>query len=126
MGRESVEKLGELQRAVMEVVWDRGECSVHDVIERLRGREPAYTTILSVMQKLEKGGWLAHRQEGRTYIYRATSSREELGSRSIRQTIRQLFKGDIRSFMQQLIEDEQLSDEELLDLRRMIDKQRKK
>lgn len=127
MLEKSVDQLGELQRAVMEIVWGLNECSVHQVIEHLsRDRKPAYTTILAVMQKLEKSGWLKHRQDGRTYIYSATYSREQLGSRSVSQTLRQMFKGDLRSFMQHLIAEERLSDEDLLEMRRMIDKHRRK
>lgn len=127
MSDKTIEQLGELQKAVMEVVWSQGECSVHQVIEHLsRNRQPAYTTILTVMQKLEKSGWLTHRQEGRTYIYLPTRSREELGSRSIRQTLQHLFQGDIRVFMQQLLEDEVLSDQDLTDLKQIIDNHRKR
>src|SRR5512133_2698956 len=111
----------------MEVVWNQGECTVHSVIERLPGRrKPAYSTILTVLQKLEQGGWLRHRQEGRTYVYKAARSREEVGSRTIRQMIRQIFRGDTRAFMQQLVKGEHLSDQELSDLQRMIDEHRRR
>jgi BlaI family transcriptional regulator, penicillinase repressor len=127
MSQRSVDRLGNLQRAVMEVVWSQGECSVHRVIEHLaRSKKPAYTTVLTVMQKLEKGGWLVHRREGRTYVYKPTSSREQLGWRSVRQTIKQLFQGDIRAFMQHLVEGEHLTDRDLLELRQLIDRHRKK
>jgi BlaI family transcriptional regulator, penicillinase repressor len=127
MGEKSIERLGALQKAVIGIVWSLGECTVHQVIEQMpRRKKPAYTTILTVMQKLEKSGWLTHRQDGRSYIYKPTRSREELGSRSIRQTIRQLFQGDVRTFMQHLIEGEHLTDKELLEMREMIDRHRKK
>ena len=69
MSSHSIDSLGELQRAVIEVVWELGEASVHDVRRQLAGRRKlAYTTILTVMQKLEKAGWLDHRSEGNRYI----------------------------------------------------------
>ncbi len=126
MKRKSLEQLGALQRAVVEIVWELGEASVHDVLARMpRGRKPAYTTILTVMQKLEKAGWLAHRQQGRSYVYFPAVSRADAGSRSLRATLRQLFKGDIRAFMQQLIAEDSLSQADLVELRRMIDRKRK-
>jgi len=70
MPKRSIEDLGELQRAVMETVWDMGKATVREVRDRLSERRvPAYTTILTVMQKLEKAGWLKHKTDGRTYIY---------------------------------------------------------
>ena len=81
MARGSIDKLGALQKAVMEAVWELGEATVQQVRDRL-GREPlpAYTTVLSVMQKLEKAGWLSHSAEGRSYLYRPVRSREEAGA----------------------------------------------
>jgi BlaI family penicillinase repressor len=126
MAKRSVDRLGSLQREVMEVVWDAGEASVHSVIELLsRDKKPAYTTILTVMQNLERAGWLTHRQEGRSYIYRPAVSRENLAWSSIRQSVRKLFKGDVGAFMQHLIQDQSLSDDDLSELRKMIDRRRK-
>ena len=86
MTRKRLDELGTLQRRVMEVLWDRQEATVHDVREALaeEERRPAYTTVLSVLQKLEKAGWVAHRREGRTYVYQAARSREQEGSTSLR------------------------------------------
>ena len=86
MERKSWDDLGELQRAVLETVWELGEAGVHQVRERLNRRKKklAYTTVLSAMQKLEKAGWLEHRAEGRSYVYAATQTREEAGAGSVR------------------------------------------
>lgn len=126
MNRKSVDRLGKLQREVMEIVWKAGEASVHSVIERMpRRKKPAYTTILTVMQNLESAGWLTHRQEGRSYVYQPTVSREDLAWGSIRQSVRNLFKGDVRAFVQHLIQEETLSDDDLTELRKLIDRRRK-
>ena len=59
MARRLLDTLGPLQKAIMSVVWELGEATVRQVFERLgKGRELAYTTILSSMHKLEKAGWL--------------------------------------------------------------------
>ena len=56
----SLDDLGALQRAVMEIVWELGEATVNQVRDKLGRRKPlAYTTVLTVMQKLDKVG-LAH------------------------------------------------------------------
>jgi len=126
MGKASLDSLGELQRAVLEIVWERGEVSVHDVLRRLDHRKRlAYTTALTVLQKLEKAGWLEHRSEGKSYIYTPAVSREQAGAGSVRGFLKRVFEGDAVAMFQHLIRESDLSDDELRELRRMIDEKRK-
>ena len=127
MGKASLDDLGEVQRTVLEIVWARGEASVHDVRKQLarNGKRLAYTTVLTVMQKLEKAGWLEHRAEGKSYIYTPTRSREEAGAGSVRQFLKRVFDGDAVAMFQHLIRESDLSDEELGTLRKMIEEKRK-
>ncbi|HNS18861.1 MAG TPA: BlaI/MecI/CopY family transcriptional regulator [Sedimentisphaerales bacterium] len=126
MQRKSLDDLGELQRTVLETVWDLREANVHKVRERLaRKKKLAYTTVLSAMQKLEKAGWLDHRAEGKTYVYFATASRDQAGAGSVRGFLSRVFEGDAVAMFQHLIRESDLSDDELRELRRMIDDKRK-
>ena len=126
MSRHSLDHLGELQRAVMEVVWRLGEASVHDVLLRLGRKRPlAYTTVLTVMQKLEKAGWLGHRQEGNRYVYGPTRDRDEAGAGSVQQFLNRVFDGDAVALFQHLIRHSDLTEEDLRELRRMIKERRR-
>ncbi len=126
MSGKLLDDLGELQRAVIEVVWERGEASVHQVREKLsRRKKLAYTTVLTAMQKLEKAGWLRHRSEGKVYIYAPTRTREEAGARSARKFLDRIFDGDALLMFQHLMRQSKLSDKELAELRKMIDDKRK-
>jgi BlaI family penicillinase repressor len=121
-----LDDLGELQRAVMEQVWELGEASVHQVRKKLsRNKKLAYTTILTAMQKLEKAGWLDHRSEGKTYVYFPTRSREEAGAKSVRKFIERTFNGNALLMFQHLMRQSRLSDDELVELRKLIDEKRK-
>ncbi len=123
--RKSLDELGELQRAVIEVLWKEDGATVHQVRDALAGeRRPAYTTILSVLQKLEKNGWVAHRKEGRTYVYTACRSRGEEGANSLRSFVDKVFAGQPTLLFEHLIQDERIGAEELDELRRMIEKKR--
>jgi BlaI family penicillinase repressor len=128
MRYKSLDDLGELQRTVLEVVWDLREASVHQVRESLdrRRKKLAYTTVLSVMQKLEKAGWLEHRAAGKSYIYRAAKSREEAGAGSVRGLLRRVFAGDALAMFQHLIRESDLSDDELAELKRLIEQKEKR
>jgi predicted transcriptional regulator len=76
-GRVRLRGLGELERAIMEVVWAAdGPVSGRAVVEELtRERPVAYTTVLTVMDRLVGKGLLRRQRRGRAYAYRATRSR---------------------------------------------------
>ena len=126
MTRKSIDDLGTLQRAVMEVVWELGEATVNHVRGRLSPKKSmGYTTVLVAMQKLEKSGWLRHRAEGRTYVYQPMQSREQEGTRSVREFTKRVFQGDPLLLFEHFIENQNLSDEDLVKLQKMITKRRK-
>jgi predicted transcriptional regulator len=70
--------LPELESEVMEEVWRRGEASVREVLEALNAgrKERAYTTIMTIMGRLEKKGLLTRERVGKTDRYRPTMTRE--------------------------------------------------
>ena len=125
MSGRSIDQLGELQRSVMQVVWELGEATVRQVRQRLqRKRPPAYTTVLSVMQKLEKQGWLRHKTAGRQYVYMPRQSIKQAGTKSLSRFIDSVFQGDPLLLFQHLIEDDNLDDSDLAALRKMLDQRK--
>lgn len=70
--------LGELEGAVMNVVWSLGEVRVRQVHEALRPeRDLAYTTVMTVMSRLAEKGVLERERRGRAYVYRAAQTGRE-------------------------------------------------
>jgi len=125
MRRKPLDDLGELQRTVIETVWELGEASVHEVRERLnRTKQLAYTTVLSAMQKLEKAGWLDHRAQGKSYVYFATQTRDQAGAGSVRRLVKRLFDGDALAMFSHLIRTSDLSEDDLQELRKMINEKK--
>ncbi len=126
MGKKPLDHFGKLQRAIIEIVWDLGEASVREVWKRLRRKkELVYTTVLTSMQRLEKDGWLTHRVEGNKNIYMPTKTRAQAGAGSVRKFIHKMFNGNAALLFQQLVEEDELSDKELRELKRLIDKKEK-
>lgn len=74
-----VRGFGELEAAIMDRVWAAGRpVLVREIHGWLRPeREPAYNTVLTVVEVLYRKGWLAREKDGRAYRYRATASRED-------------------------------------------------
>jgi predicted transcriptional regulator len=70
-------RLGELERAVMDVLWDRrAPLTVREVAESLRDRELAYTTVMTVLDRLAGKGMVERERAGRAWSYRPAASRE--------------------------------------------------
>ena len=126
MSKKSLDHFGELQRAVIEVVWELGEASVRQVWKRLcRKKELAYTTVLTSMQRLERAGWLRHRVEGTKNIYLPTRTRAQAGAKSVRKFVQRMFNGNALVLFRQLVEQGELSDQELQELQKLINEKRK-
>jgi len=121
MKSKRLHELGALQREVLEILWRLERASVADVRAALsRPRPAAYTTVLSVLQKLEQQGWVEHRREGRSYVYSPARSREKEGGRSLRKLVEGVFASDPMAAFQHLLRDSQLDESDIESLQRMI------
>lgn len=83
-------KFGELEAAVMDCLWSRGEpATVREVLTDLSvSRQLAYTTVLTVMDNLYKKGWLRREPVGRAHRYAPVALREEYGAGLLREALR--------------------------------------
>jgi len=81
--------LGDLELEIMELMWQRKQATVRDIVLELRPTRPrAYTTIMTVMFHLAEKGLLLRRQQNRkTYVYTIAMSRDEFLDRSARRMV---------------------------------------
>ncbi|MFI6289934.1 BlaI/MecI/CopY family transcriptional regulator [Nonomuraea sp. NPDC050790] len=71
--------LGDLERAIMDVLWDSGRpLTVRDVVNAITGRKLAYTTVMTVMNRLVRKDFIRRERDddGRTWVYQAAAGRE--------------------------------------------------
>ena len=126
MSKQPLDQLGKLQRAVVEAIWDFGEATVRQVWERICPKKDlSYTTILAAMQRLEKSGWLRHRVEGKSNVYIPTRTRMQAGISSIHKLAQRIYDGNALLMFRHLVEEGDLSDEQLQELQKVISKKRK-
>lgn len=120
MSRNS--QLASLQLAIMRVLWERGEASVADVRETLEaeGRELAYTTVATMLGKMERKGQVAHRAEGKAFIYRPALGQEQVSRSMVNDLAERLFGGDVTAMVSHLLDGCELSREELARLKELI------
>lgn len=110
-----------LEMQVLSVCWERGPSTVREVLEALPdGKARAYTTVLSVMQVMEKKRLLSHTSQGNTHIYEARVTRDEVTRPLLRNLVRDVFGGSPAAALQQLLAGNRISREELDEIRKLI------
>ncbi len=116
--------LGELEKQIMDVVWERKHCSVRDVLTRLqKDRKLAYTTVMTVMGRLVEKGVLVRKLHGLSYLYEPKVNREKFVS----SYVHNMFKTAVSTLGQEAVthfikEIQKLSPERRNKLIKMLDK----
>ena len=113
-------RLGDLQVAILRVLWDEGEATVTRVTEAVAGKRRAPTTIATMLTKLERRGIVEHRVEGRQFVYRPLISEQEVTRTMVADLTERLFEGDVSALVSHLIRSEEIERDELVRLRAMI------
>lgn len=116
-------ELGDAELAVLRVLWDHGPQTVREVMERLheRGRKVAYTTVLTFLTRLAQKGVVAANKTDLAFVYRPKASRESVTRSRVRDLLEQLYDGAAGPVVMHLVENEQLTPDEIARLRRLID-----
>ena len=89
--------LGDLERAIMDVLWDDKDgpgLTVREVSERLTDRDLAYTTVMTVLSRLETKGVTTRERDGRAWRYRPASTRESMTAQAMRSPLHDLSSED--------------------------------
>lgn len=115
-------QLGDLQYAIMRVLWSRRESTVaevHNALYSERGLAP--TTIATMLSKMEKKGVVKHRTKGRQFVYRATVSEREVRRNMVGELIDRVFQGDAAELVNHLLKERTIDPEELSQLKELIE-----
>lgn len=113
--------LAELQLAIMHVLWERGEVTVAEVREALApARTLAYTTVGTMLSKMEEKGQVKHRSDGRVNVYRATIRQDQVSQSMVTDLADRLFQGDITEMVCHLLDGSEVTPENLAELKKLI------
>ena len=91
---EELPDLGDLERDVMQLIWAKGAMTAEDVREAL-ARGLKESTIRTVLKRLEDKGFVGHTVEGRTFIYRASETRERVAARAVKRIVDWFCEGSV-------------------------------
>jgi predicted transcriptional regulator len=106
----------------MNALWDEGPGTVEDVITRLSGpNRPAHNTVLTLLRILETKGYVRHRREGRAFRFEPLVDRTGARRTAVRYLLNRFFDDRPGLLVQNLLEHERLSADEIHRLRALID-----
>ena len=112
---------------VMKVLWDKGELAARDVYAEVREETDwAYTTVKTLLSRLVAKGALDYKRVGNSYLYRPVKTREQMTRTEMKGFLQRVLDGSFSPFLANFIEETDLSEEEIADLRRILARKEKK
>jgi predicted transcriptional regulator len=106
----AVERIGDAEYAVMEVLWDAAPLTAAEVAERVPAeRGWSIRTVKTMLSRLLAKGVLTHEEDGRRYLYRPAVRREDYVQQESRRLIDRMFGGRLTPLVAHLAQRDQLS-----------------
>lgn len=125
MSQPRFHRLGDLQLRILKVLWARGEATVADIREALPGgTDLAYTTVATMLRKMEARGLVRHRVEGRAFHYRANVAEDQVSRGAAMHLLDRLFGGSVEALVSHLLTAREIAPDELDRLEALIAQRR--
>lgn len=121
MNKPPQKLLTELELEIMSRVWNSHPCTVRDVQTGLKGeKELAYTSIATVMKILEEKGFLVSQKAEKTHLFSPKVSKESYESKTLQHVAEKLFNGNPASMVARLLDEAELSPEDLKKIKQLL------
>ena len=119
--RSGPRKLGDLQLQIMKVLWKRKRATVAEVQQDLgKDRPLAYTTVATMLRKMEARELVRHAKEGRNYIYEAMYAESSVSRNLADDLVERLFEGRLSRLVSHFLSTKDVSEEELDRLEKLV------
>ena len=117
-------QLASLQLAIMRILWKKESATVADVRDELagEGRDLAYTTVATMLAKMERKGQVGHKAGAKAFVYHPLLRQENVSRSMVADLADRLFGGDVPLMVSHLLDGCELSAEELVRLKALIRK----
>jgi BlaI family penicillinase repressor len=121
MQRKSSPRLSPLQLAILQTLWQLQEATVAQVLEALPYQaDLAYTTVATMLRRLEERKLVTHREDGRTYVYQAVLLQQDVAGDMAKDLIDRLFEGSLARMVSHLLTSSEISSAELAKLEKLL------
>jgi BlaI family transcriptional regulator, penicillinase repressor len=111
--------LHERELEIMQVLWERGSATAAEVHGALTD-DLAYTTVLTILRRLEAKGYVAHEEEGRAHRFLPTVEAVQARESALQRLTHGLFQGSAELVLTHLVSREKLSDAQLRRLKELV------
>ena len=119
MARRKSKILTEAEAEIMQILWQKGKASVQEICNELPSQQ-AYTTVATMLRVLESKKYVSHIVDGRTYIYSPLREKEKEQNNVLKYITQRFFEGSVKSLLVHLVQGDNLSKEQLQELRSII------
>jgi BlaI family transcriptional regulator, penicillinase repressor len=114
--------LTEAELRIMNVLWQKGSATVHEVLELLPDKPPlAYNSVLTIVRILEKKGYVKHIKDRRAHVYTPQIAREDATRSEVRRLVSRFFGDSHELLLLNILEDKSIDAEELDRLRQLLE-----
>jgi BlaI family transcriptional regulator, penicillinase repressor len=118
-------RLGDLQLRIMKILWSGGPATVAEVQEQLDGEPLAYTTVATMLRKMEERQLVRHRQAQRRFLYEAAVLADDVTRSMATDLVDRLFAGSLSAAVSHLLETREISRGELVRLEKLIEQHKR-
>jgi predicted transcriptional regulator len=125
MTNDALPDLGELEQAVMQLIWAGRPMTAEAVREQLP-RRLKESTVRTVLRHLEEKGYVTHTVEGRTYVFQATAARGDVAAKAVRRIVDRFCNGSVEEVLVGMMDAKMFNQRQLDLLGEKIQKARKK
>ena len=113
--------LTELQQAIVDALWSGGPATAERIRERLAPEHRLKdSSVRTLLRRLEERGYVSHHEEGKAFVYEATSAPQQVAAHSIRQLIDRFWSGSVEQFLTGMVDEKILTPGEIARLARRI------
>jgi len=121
MPRKQSAGLTDAELRLMEVLWQKGSATVAEVVQSLAEEvNLAYSTVLTTLRILENKGHIAHTTDGRTFVYKPITGRDDARENAVALLVRRFFQDSPELLVLSLTEGKKINPKELARLRKRI------
>lgn len=124
MSRKKALILTDHELRLMEVLWKRGQATVADVVDALEPPPLAYSTVLTTMRTLEQKGYVAHREDGRAYLYHPLVAREAAAKSAMQHLLDRFYGNSAGDLAVALLDQARLSEADVAKIQRMLQRRK--
>lgn len=120
-------RLGRVQLKIMQVLWEKGRANAREITDALSRGEPiAHSTVQTLLRKLEAKAVVQHEVQERTFIFYPLVQEDRVKQGATRDLLERVFGGSAAELVSYLLQNERVPREELDQIRKLIDRQKRK